>query len=461
MVVATEQYIGPYLEQFTSLKGRFSGEPAWLRERRDLALERFSQAGFPTPRHEEYKYTSLAPIARGEFRLASSSDAKVPAETVEKLALGLPGPRLVFVDGRFRPDLSKPGSLPKGVRVESLAAVAASDPSLVEKHLTRHADPDNNALAALNTAFFQDGAFVQIPDRTVVSEAIHLLFLSTAAEPNRVTYPRLLIQAGSHSEASIIESYYGLGGNVYWTNAVVEVLAGENAHIELYKVQHEELQAFHTGLIELVAARDTTIATHSLSFGGALVRNDINVLLDDEGSHCDLNGLYAVNGAQHVDHHTLIDHAKPHCTSHQLYKGVLDGRSTGVFNGKIIVRADAQKTDAIQSNKNLLLSREAGVNTKPQLQIDANDVRCTHGATVGQIDKEAMFYLRSRGISRKEARNLLTYAFAADILERIKLEPVRDHFEAQLMNWLTRVPEIEQEPPDSAGAQGSEVKEKR
>ncbi len=451
MVVATEKNIGPYLEQFTGLKERFSVEPAWLRERRNFAFERFTQAGFPTPRNEEYKYTNLAPIARGDFRLAASSDAAIPAATVEELALGLPGTRLLFVDGRYRADLSKPGSLPEGVRVESLAAVAANEPELLEKHLTRHADPDNHALTALNTAFFQDGALIRIPDRTVVAEPIHLLFLSSAAEPNQVSYPRLLIEAGSHAEASVVESYYGLGSNVYWTNAVVEVLAGENSHIELYKIQHEELQAFHTGLIELIAGRNTTITTHSLSFGGALVRNDINVLLNDEGSHCDLNGLYAVNGSQHVDHHTLIDHAKPHCTSHQLYKGVLDGRSVGVFNGKIIVRADAQKTDAIQNNKNLLLSREANVNTKPQLQIDANDVRCTHGATVGQLDKESMFYLQSRGIDRKEARNLLTYAFAADILERIQLAPIREHFEAELMNWLTRVPEIGQAPERRGG----------
>jgi Fe-S cluster assembly protein SufD len=235
----------------------------------------------------------------------------------------------------------------------------------------------------------------------------------------------------------------------------VELVAGDNARLELYKIQHEELQACHTGSIQLLAGRDTTITTHSLSFGGALVRNDITVVLNDQGSHCDLNGLYAVNGDQHVDHHTLIDHAKPHCTSHQLYKGVLDGRSTGVFNGKIIVRTDAQKTDAIQNNKNLLLSREASVNTKPQLQIDANDVRCTHGATVGQIDKEALFYLRSRGISHMEARNLLTYAFAADILERIKLEPIRDHFEAELITWLTHVPPVE------ASSQLDRGKEKR
>jgi len=444
MVVATEKNLGHFLNEFTGLKGRFSAEPAWVRGRREFAFERFSGLGFPTTHNEEYKYTNLAPVARADFRLAPPAKVTVSPERLETLALGLSGPRLIFVDGYYREDLSKLGSLPRGVRVENLAAALASNGAAIESHLTRQANPENHALLALNTAFFQDGAWIQIPDGMVLAEPIHLLFLSTAAEPNRVSHPRLLILAGRDSEASVVESYYGLGGNVYWTNTAVEVIAGDNARLELYKIQHEELQAFHTGVTRLLAGRNTTITTHSLSFGGALVRNDITVVLDDEGSHCDLNGLYAVNGAQHVDHHTLIDHAKPHCTSHQLYKGVLDGRSTGVFNGKIIVRADAQKTDAVQNNKNLLLSREANVNTKPQLQIDANDVRCTHGATIGQIDKEAMFYLRSRGISRKEARNLLTYAFAADILERIKLEPIRDHFEQELMSWLTHVPEIEQ-----------------
>jgi Fe-S cluster assembly protein SufD len=443
MVVATEQKVGRLLDEFTGLKDRFSGEPAWLRARREFAFERFSHLGLPTTRDEEYKYTNLAPIARVDFQLAPPSKVSLSRERLETLTMGLSGPRLVFVDGHYRDDLSRLDSLPSGLRVENLGAAARQDGALLERHLTRQANPEEHALAALNTAFFQDGALIQIPDRAVLAEPVQLLFLSAGAEPNRVSHPRLLIVAGRDSEASVVESYYGLGSHVYWTNPVVEVIAGDNARLELYKIQHEELQAFHTGLIQLLAGRNTTITTHSLSFGGALARNDITVVLNDEGSHCDLNGLYAVNGAQHVDHHTLIDHAKPHCTSHQLYKGVLDGRSTGVFNGKIIVRADAQKTDAIQNNKNLLLSREANVNTKPQLQIDANDVRCTHGATIGQIDKESMFYLQSRGISRKEARNLLTYAFAADILERIKIEPIRDHFEAELVNWLTRVPEID------------------
>jgi Fe-S cluster assembly protein SufD len=441
MVVATEQRLSPYVEDFDSLKGRLSSEPTWLRRRREAAFARFSRLGIPATSDEEYKYTNVARALRGGFSLARNHAAPVTDQQLDAMQLGLAAPRLVFVDGRFRSDLSDTRTLLSGVRVEGLASASANP--WLEEHLACHANAEQHALVALNTAFFEDGVWIDIPARAVLAAPIHVLFVSTAAQAKGVTHPRLLVRAGRDSEASIVESYYGLGSNMYWTNSVLEVVAEENARLELYKVQQEELQAVHTGLVQVLAARNTTLATHSLSFGGGLVRNDINVVLDGEGSHCDLNGLYAVNGGQHVDHHTLIDHAKPHCTSHQLYKGVLDGRSVGVFNGKIIVRQDAQKTDAIQNNKNLLLSREADVNTKPQLQIDANDVRCTHGATIGQMDKESLFYLRSRGISREDARNLLTYAFAADILERIKLEPVREHFESRLMNWLTHVPEVD------------------
>jgi Fe-S cluster assembly protein SufD len=246
----------------------------------------------------------------------------------------------------------------------------------------------------------------------------------------------VLIVAGRDSQAAVIENYVGLGSSVYWTNAVTEIVAGANARIEHCRLQQEGPAAFHTGFVEIHQSRDSHVTTHSVSLGGALVRNDVEVVLDDEAAECTLTGLYAAREHQHVDNRTCIDHAKPHGTSHQLYKGVLDGHSTGVFNGKIIVRADAQKTDAIQSNKNLLLSEHATINTKPQLEIDANDVKCTHGATVGQIDEEAVFYLRSRGIGYAEARALLTYAFAADILERVSLVPVRDYVEAKLMNWL-------------------------
>jgi Fe-S cluster assembly protein SufD len=254
----------------------------------------------------------------------------------------------------------------------------------------------------------------------------------------------VLIVGGVDCEASVIETYVSAGAESYWTNTVTEIFAAENARIGHYKIQKEHGSAFHTGYVHMVQQRTSVVNDHSLAFGGGLVRNDIRAVLADQGADCNLNGLYTIGGAQHVDNHTVIDHAKPHCTSHELYKGVLDGRSTGVFSGKIIVRKDAQKTDAIQSNKNLLLSDQANINTKPQLEIEADDVRCTHGATVGQMDEEALFYLQSRAIGIKEARSLLTYAFAADILDRVRFEPVRARLEAELFDWLGREQKTEQ-----------------
>jgi Fe-S cluster assembly protein SufD len=265
---------------------------------------------------------------------------------------------------------------------------------------------------------------------------VHLVFVSTADAAGSATHPRVLILAERDSEGSVIETHCGLGDTPYWTNAVTEIVAADNARVDHYRLQQESLSAFHTSLVEIHQGRDSNVTTHSVSFGGGLVRNDVEVVLEGENCECTMNGLYAVNGRQHVDNRTCVDHTKPHCSSHQLYKGILDGHSRGVFGGKIIVRPDAQKTDAYQSNKNLLLSENAEINTKPQLEIDANDVKCSHGATIGQIDEEAAFYLRSRGIGESAARSLLTYAFAADLLERMKFEPIRKRFEALLMTRL-------------------------
>jgi Fe-S cluster assembly protein SufD len=442
-MTAAVEHLSTYLEDFERLAENLDREPAWLRERRKQALSRFSELGFPTTRQEEYKYTNLAPIARADFRLAAlSENAVAPGQLRTVLFEELAGSRLVFVDGHFRPGLSRLAAQP-GVVVGSLARSVAADPAAFEGHLTRYADPQDHALLALNTAFFQDGACVQIADGAIVDGPLQIVFVSTASQPNAVTHPRVLILAGRDAEVSVIESYVGLGSGAYWSNAVTEIVAEENARIDHTRIQLEQPSAFHTSVTQVLQERNATYSSHVLSFGALLARNDINVVLDDEGGHCDLNGLFVVNGRQHVDHHTVIDHAKPHCTSNQLYKGVLDGQSRGVFNGKIIVRPNAQKTNAFQSNKNLLLSEDADINTKPQLQIDANDVRCTHGATVGQIDKDALFYLRSRGIPEAVAHSLLIYAFGADILERIKLEPVRDHFEAMLMGRLTHNPQAE------------------
>ena len=435
-MIAVAEQLSTYLDEFEQLTQARADEPAWLGERRREGMQRFSEAGFPTTRHEEYKYTNLSPLAKTQFRTASAAAERVDhGQIAPHLFEGLGGDRLVFVNGRYAPGLSQidAGS---GVEVGPLAERLTASSNGLESHLGRYSGARDNPLAALNSAFLVDGAVVNIPARQVVEAPIHLVFVSTADAPDTVTHPRVLILAGLDSQASVIESYFGLGNKTYWTNAVTEIVAEPNARVDHYKLQQEALQAFHTSFLEIQQERDSRVATHSLSLGSLLARNDVEVVLNGEGCDAVLDGLYAVGGRQHVDNRTSIDHAQPHCISHQLYKGVLDGHSTGVFNGLIIVRPDAQKTDAIQSNKNLLLSKDANINTKPQLQIDANDVRCTHGATVGQIDQEATFYLQSRGIGLAQARSLLTYAFAADLLERVNITPIRERFEGLLMNWL-------------------------
>ena len=287
---------------------------------------------------------------------------------------------------------------------------------------------------ALNTANFQDGLLIRIAKGAVIEQPIHLLFESSANGKPTVSHPRTLILAGADSHATIVETYQGSGG-AYFTNAVTELVAGDNAVIDHYKLQTESQQAFHVATLQVQVGRGANFRSHSISFGGALVRNDINAVLS-EGCECTLNGLYLVSGEQHIDNHTTIDHAKPHAASHELYKGILDGHSSAVFSGKILVRKDAQKTDAKQTNKNLVLSEEAVINTKPELQIHADDVRCTHGATIGQLDPEAIFYLQSRGIGLAEARNLLIFAFARDIVDRIKVAPLREELERTLLEKL-------------------------
>jgi Fe-S cluster assembly protein SufD len=281
----------------------------------------------------------------------------------------------------------------------------------------------------------EDGAFIRIAKGVVLDAPIYLTFLSMPGQDPTVAHPRNVIVAGADSQAAIIETYLGCGEQPYFTNPVTELVAGENAVIDHYKLQTESEQAFHVATLQAQLGRGTNFRSHSISLGGALVRNDVNAVLS-EGAECTLNGLYLAAGEQHIDNHTCIDHAKPHGTSHELYKGILDGRSTAVFNGKILVRKDAQKTDAKQTNKNLVLSEESVINTKPELQIHADDVRCTHGATIGQLDAEAIFYLQSRGIGRADARNLLIYAFARDIVDRIKVEPLREQLEQMLMEKL-------------------------
>lgn len=432
-----------YAAEFERLaKNRGENGPRWLDALRRSAIARFVELGFPTAREEEWKFTSVAPIAENVFTFADGA-GEIPslsARQIAPFAFGeATGARIVFVNGRHAPRLSRADGLPDQVRVSSLASVLTEREDAVEPYLGRIASHDRFAFGALNTAFLDDGAFVQIPAQAVVEAPIHLLFISTAPLDSSgpvVTGPRVLIVLGENSQAQIIESYAGLDRRVYFTNAVTEILVGEHAVLDHYKLQHESLDSFHVGAMYVRSQRGSTFSSHSFSFGGALVRNEVVAALEGEGVDCTLNGLYVAKGRQLVDNHTAIDHAKAHCGSHEIYKGILGGQARAVFSGKIIVRPDAQKTDAKQTNKALLLSDEAQINTKPQLEIFANDVKCTHGAAIGQLDDDAIFYLRTRGLSFEEARTLLIRAFAGDILNRIRIDALKTRLEEMLVAEL-------------------------
>ena len=406
-----------------------AASPAWLDALRRSALGHFDPASFPWTRDEHWRHTSFAPLLKTPFRPAVPG-LEVPADAVS-YSLGYDAAaELVFVNGRFAPHLSQPGKLPRGVRVTSLAeAIDAGDP-LVERHLGRQADPEKNPFAALNTGFVRDGAVVHIPRGATVEGPIHLMFASASggAGPT-VSHPRVLIVAEENSEASIVESYVGATGDVYFTNAVTEIVAGRGSRLDHNRLQWESRDAFHVATTQAHLDRDAAFVSHSGTVGGRLTRNDLNGVLASPGAEATLNGLVLIGGTQHVDNHTLLDHAAPNCPSHELYKHVLEGRATGVFKGKILVRQPAQKTDSKQTSKTLLLSDDAVMNSMPALEIYADDVKCTHGSTTGPVDEAMVFYIRSRGVSLDAARHLLSYAFAADITRRIKVEPVRRRLE--------------------------------
>lgn len=415
----------PYLADFDAFSQARGVEAPTVQALRRTAIDRFSEVGFPTLRDEEWRFTNVAPIARGRFARTKPNDevvARAAAVLAERGGFREHQFRLVFIDGHSVPSLARIPALPEGVFVGSLAAALAERPDLVTAHLGRQAKIGRHAFSALNSAFFADGAFVHVPKAIVVAEPLHLIFL--ASGDSSAAYPRNLFVLGENAQATIVETYEGLGG-VSFTSAVTEIVAGPGAVLDHVKVQREDTQAFHVGHFALRQERASRIDSCSISIGAALARNDFEAVLDGEGADCILNGLYLVEGRQVVDHHMRVEHAKPHCTSHELFKGILDGKGRAVFNGLIFVHKGAQKTDAKQSNRNLLLSRDAIANSNPQLEIFADDVRCTHGSTVGQLDDDAVFYLRSRGIGEEAARSLLTYAFASDLVERLKVEPVR------------------------------------
>ncbi len=428
-----------YLTTFEGFEKRVSAkDPSWVRSLRKGAIERFANLGFPTAKDEEWKYTRVEPIVRTPFKFSlDPSTNGVALSQIESFSFGsLKWPRLVFVNGFYSAKLSDLSGLSGKVKVGSLREAILKEPARVEQHLGRYASLEKNAFGALNTAFVLDGAFIDLGVGESVSEPIHLIFVSSSPEGAVLSQPRNLIVAGKGSSATVIESYVSLADEVYFTNAVTEIVLDEGAKLDHNKLIRESEKGFHIGATHVCGKKGSFLSSSSIAWSGRIARNNLRVLFDAEGSECALNGLYVVSTGQHVDNSILIDHAKPSCTSNELYKGIVNGRGTAVFNGKIIVREDAQKTDAHQVNKNLLLSEEATVDTKPHLEIFADDVKCTHGAAVGQLDEEAIFYLKSRGLREKSARDVLTYGFASDVIQRIKIAPVQKELNRLLAERL-------------------------
>jgi Fe-S cluster assembly protein SufD len=403
-----------------------AAEPEWLRPVRRAGMDRFAQTGFPAPRDEEWRFTPVAAITQAEFEPARPTH-QVTGDAIAPFVFGhAEWPLLVFVDGRFDPSLSTVPPLPGGARALSLAAAIAAGDPVVSRHVGHHAPVEASGFAALNTAFIQDGAFVHVPAGVELTAPVHLVFVSSGETEGTVAQPRNLIVIEAGARASVVESYVTLApGRRYFTNAVTEVVSGEGAWTEHTRIQRESEAAYHIGLTHVEQAAESHYRSFTLAMGGAIARHNLHVRLNAPRIETLLYGLYLTRGDQLVDNHTAIHHDHPDCNSWEVYKGVMTGDSRAVFNGKVLVRPEAQKTDAKQTNRNLLLSEGARVHTKPQLEIFADDVKCTHGATVGRLDDVALFYLRSRGIDEASARVLLTYAFAAEVVEEVTLEPVR------------------------------------
>ena len=429
----TQTAVDRYASAFTDFQIDHPA-PNWLNARRREAMENFKRLGFPTVRDEEWKYTDVTPVAN----LAATPvfRPELNGAAPQSLPTHLPfneinGHKLVFVNGHFSEILSDIGELPDGAILKPMALALTENSGVIETHFGKHLNVNDETFAALNTAFAQDGAFLHLDDNVQIEATIRLIFLATG-DGETVMHPRNLIVMGAHSSAHVLETYASTEDNVYFCNTVTEVETAPGARLEHIKVQLESPKAFHVATLQIQSERDVVASSHCLNFGGRIVRNNANAVMADENGEVTLNGLVLGRDSQHIDNHTSMDHAMPHCDSHENYAHVLDDKSVGVFNGKIFVREDAQKTDAKQSNRTLLLSRDAQIDAKPQLEIFADDVKCTHGATIGQLDEEALFYLRARGVPENAARKILIRAFAGEVFESISQDDVREALEREL-----------------------------
>ena len=426
MITAT-QAPEQYLEIFDQFNKRAAVQPRWLHSLRQDAFARFSETGFPTTHDEDWRFTNVAAVASTPFELAGHDT--VSREQLEPFGASQFACCMVFVNGLFSAELSTPPALPKGVTVGSLATQLKNNPASLEPHLGQYLNTQRDPFAALNTSLIEDGIYVHVPRGVVVETPIYVLYVTVPSTAPTMNHPRSLIIAEESSQVTVVEDYVSLGEGITFSNAATELVAGDNANVSHYMIVREGDQAYNFSTLRIQQGRHANVATHSLLLSGALIRNNVHPVLAGEGSECLINGLFMANGRQHMDNYMLVEHASPHCDSRQFYNGILNGQSHGVFHGRIIVHKDAQKTDAKQTNRNLLLSDDAQIDTKPQLEIYADDVKCTHGATIGQFDDNALFYLRSRGLAEAAARHVLLLAFANECLDRMNSPQIREHLE--------------------------------
>jgi Fe-S cluster assembly protein SufD len=426
-----------YSLEFGDFNNRLSAQPSWLIALRREGYEQFADKGFPTTHDEDWRFTNVSALAQTRFALGDGSVA-VTAQDLEQFGVTAFACRLVFINGHFAGKLSTIPTLPKGVKVGSLAQELAKNSFAVEPHLGRHLKFYRDAFCALNTAFIEDGTYVFVPRGVIVEEPIYCLFITTASDAPTMNHPRNLVVVEENSQATIVEDYLSLGEGsaASFSNTATELIAAESAVVSHYMIVRESAQSYNVSTLRIQQGRSANVSTHSVLLGGALVRNNVHPVLAGEGGECLINGLFMANGSQHMDNYMLVEHASPHCGSRQFYNGILNGHAHGVFHGRIIVHKDAQKTDAKQTNRNLLLCDDAQIDTKPQLEIYADDVKCTHGATIGQVDENALFYLRSRGLDDVSAKHLLLQAFANECLDRMHPGTVREHMERLVAEWL-------------------------
>jgi len=425
-----------YATVFKDFESRLNGQQSTdLHHLRMRALRSFQDIGYPTTKHEEWKYTNVLPLSHYDFEISDSLKfGIIEQKDIEKYQFnGLENRCLVFIDGHYSSELSRTTGITDNIEIVSLKKAIEKNPELISSHVAKYLSFEDQSFISLNTAFIQDGIFINIPDNVCVEKPVHLLYLSAPEAKPGANFPRNLITAGRSSEITFVETYAAVREGLYFTDAVSEIVLQENAKVERIKIQNESSQAYHIAALQAVQERNSRFIDYNISLGAALTRNDIGSKFRGENGYCELNGMYSGNRKQHVDNHTTIDHATPHCESHELYKGILDDTAEGVFNGKIFVRPDAQKTNAIQSNNCILLSDQARIDTKPQLEIFADDVKCTHGATIGQLNEDAYFYMRTRGIEKSDARTLLIYAFASEVVDKITFDPVRE----KVLSWFS------------------------